>query len=421
MKNIILILGILFYSQISNSQENIKTTVIELDLSKPTENSVKSTSNKNKLVFDNKSPLAFLLTNGNPFRYRYVLNYQKVNLFTNETFNPSIDKIKSSQESLSIEKDEDGDGIPDDLDEAPGVANVITDDIILIMQGDLKNDLIKLESDIKNFTSNISNDSKLDIDEFNLNKEGFKETYFEYLLKISEIPSLDSDNSKINENEEEINRLSESIRVLLERLLITKTNSYLLPIDTNGENIDYVEVQLDIYDGDNETPDTYKYKIWVKGGLKIDISGGVYITSLMDNQYYTTDTSDPMDTNKLIYQSDVGSYDFGFGTMVNVSLRGGSWVRPTLNFGALFTSNQKFQMLTGLGLILGKNERLIIHGGLSMGRVNVLRDNYLTDGVTSYDLGSEGTIPTDEKFKFGHFFGITYNFNKPKSDKDTER
>ena len=35
---------------------------------------------------------------------------------------------------------------------------------------------------------------------------------------------------------------------------------------------------------------------------------------------------------------------FGFGTMVNISLRGGSWVKPALNFGALFTSNQKFQI-----------------------------------------------------------------------------
>lgn len=104
--------------------------------------------------------------------------------------------------------------------------------------------------------------------------------------------------------------------------------------------------------------------------------------------------------------------------MVNVSLRGGSWVRPTLNFGVLFTSNQKFQMLTGFGLILGKNERLIVHGGLSMGRVNVLKNNFVADGETSYNLGADGNIPLNEKFKFGHFFGITYNFSKHKSNKD---
>ena len=151
--------------------------------------------------------------------------------------------------------------------------------------------------------------------------------------------------------------------------------------------------------------------------MKIDISGGVHITSLFDNEYYTTDGDN---NEKLIFVDDKGKYDFGFGTMVNVSLRGGSWVRPTLNFGALFTSNQKFQMLTGIGLILGKNERLILHGGLSMGRVNVLKDNFKTDGETSYNLGTEGTIPLDDKFKFGHFFGITYNFSKPKSNKDKD-
>ena len=73
----------------------------------------------------------------------------------------------------------------------------------------------------------------------------------------------------------------------------------------------------------------------------------------------------------------MGDYDFGFGTMVNIALRGGSWVRPTLNVGVLFTSNQKFQLLTGLGLILGKNERFLLHSGISMGRVNMLKNECL--------------------------------------------
>ncbi|CAN0603288.1 unnamed protein product, partial [Ectocarpus sp. 12 AP-2014] len=121
---------------------------------------------------------------------------------------------------------------------------------------------------------------------------------------------------------------------------------------------------------------------------------------------------------KFINRNDTGDYDFGFGSMVNLSLRGGSWVRPTLNVGALFTANQKFQVLTGFGFILGKNERFIFHTGLAMGRVNVLRNTFDDKGETSYDLGTDGIIPIDEKFKFGHFFGVTYNFTKTKSNID---
>ena len=100
--------------------------------------------------------------------------------------------------------------------------------------------------------------------------------------------------------------------------------------------------------------------------------------------------------------------------IINVSLRGGSWVRPGLSIGALFTTNQKFQLLTGLGFIIGKEERIVLHTGLSMGRISRVSDNYKTDGSVSYNLGTEGTLPMTEKFSFGHFFGLTYNFGKVK-------
>jgi hypothetical protein len=338
-------------------------------------------------------------------------------LFTNETFNPSASDLNIN--GSGIEKDVDGDGIPDSLVEQPDIPNVMTEDVINSLQNELKNKILEFKKSIDSFITTISDDDKLNFDELNLMKASFKEEYLMLLKdkeglqeKIAEINNLSSNTS---ETQIEIEGILESTRVVIEKLFNTKQNTYLLPLDINGDNIDYVEIQLDIYDGENETPETYKYKVWIKGGLKIDVSGGVYLTSLLDKEYYTTDSEN---NEKLIYESDLGNYDFGFGTMVNISLRGGSWARPTLNFGAMFTSNQKFQMLTGLGLILGKNERFVIHSGISMGRVNVLRDDYQTDGVTTYDLGADGTVPVNEKFRFGHFFGITYNFSKPKSNKD---
>jgi len=396
---------------------NITTSVITLDLSKPHEKSIRHSNNKNKLVVKNRNPLAFNLINGNPFRYRYVLNYNKVNLFTNETFNPSISDLEVQTENNNL--DTDGDGIPDPLDESPETPNALSEDVIVAIQKDLKNKISELNISISSFISNISDDDNLNFDEFNLMKDEFKKQYLIYLKEAEDlqkkISELDTVDSSISDSQKEIFDIVESTRVSIEKLLNTKQNIYLLPLDINGDNIDYVEIKLDIYDGENETPETYKYKVWIKGGVKIDVSGGVYITSLFDKEYYTTDADND---EKYIYENDLGNYDFGFGTMVNISLRGGSWARPTLNFGAMFTSNQKFQMLTGLGLILGKNERFIIHTGLSMGRINVLKDEYIIDGETSYDLGTDGNIPHNERFKFGHFFGVTYNFSKPKSNEN---
>lgn len=401
-----------------SKNNQITTTVITIDLSQPHPESIKNSNHINKLVVKNRNPLAFNLINGNPFRYRYVLNFKKINLFTNETFNPSaldLDKYKETQ----VKKDTDSDGIPDALDKDPSESNPITKDVIIVMQDDLNKKLLKLKADIDKFITAISAETKLNIQEFKLKKENFIEEYVKNVNEINEIQEKISKlipvDTLVVQKQEEINKISEKIGVLINKMINTKDSVFLLPIDINGDNIDYIEVQLDIYDGDNETPETYKYKVWIKGGIKIDISGGVFITSLFDEEYYTTDSGN---NEKLIFKQDNGKYDFGFGTMVNVSLRGGSWARPALNFGALFTSNQKFQMLAGFGLILGKSERLILHAGLSMGRVSVLNDNYRADGKTPYSLGTDGNIPMNEKFKFGNFFGITYNFNKPKSNKD---
>jgi hypothetical protein len=404
----------------TTEETNITTTVITLDLSKPTEKSINHSSNKNKLIVNNRNPLAINLINGNPMRYRYVLNYNKVNLFTNETFNPSISDL--NKDEAGILKDTDGDGIPDSLDESPVTPNALTENIIKALQSGIKIKILEFKKSINSFISNISDDDKLNIDEFNLMKDSFKEQYLIYLKETEDlqnkITKVNNLSSSISESQNEINSILESSRLLIEKLLNTKTNTYLLPLDINGDNIDYVEIQLDIYDGENETPETYKYKVWIKGGLKIDVSGGVYLTSLFDKEYYTTDADN---NEKYIYENDLGDYDFGFGTMVNISLRGGSWARPTLNFGAMFTSNQKFQMLTGIGLILGKNERFVIHYGMSLGRVNVLKNEYVMDGETAYDLGTDGNVPGNEKFKFGRFFGITYNFTKPKSNDDKNK
>jgi len=420
MKKILLVILALISIQnlfSQNKDTNITTTVITLNLSQPNETSVNHSNNKNKLIVKNRNPLAFNLINGNPFRYRYVLNYNKVNLFTNEVFNPSASDLNIDENG--IQRDTDGDGIPDSLDESPETLNVFTEDIANALQNELKSKMLEFKKSIDSFISSISDDDKLNFDEFNLWKSSFKEQYLMFLKETEnlqkKITGLNNPSSSTLKTQNEIDSILESTRLLIEKLFNTKQNTYLLPLDINGDNIDYVEIQLDIYDGENEKPETYKYKVWIKGGLKIDVSGGVYLTSLLDKEYYTTDSED---NKKLIHENDLGNYDFGFGTMVNISLRGGSWARPSLNFGAMFTSNQKFQMLTGIGLILGKNERFVIHSGISMGRVNVLRDEYQIDGETAYDLGTDGNVPVSEKFKFGHFFGITYNFSKPKSNKD---
>jgi hypothetical protein len=70
----------------------------------------------------------------------------------------------------------------------------------------------------------------------------------------------------------------------------------------------------------------------------------------------------------------------------------------------------EIQVILGGGLIIGRQERWILSGGLSMGVVDRLAGGF--EKGQAYDLGASGQIPMVKQFKFGHFIGITYNLSK---------
>lgn len=482
--------------------QNIKTTVFTLNLDTPTENALKSSDSAKKLVLPAKNPLAFKLKNGNPYKYRYVINSRVVSFFGDAKVNylDSIPKviipkknlettqvtdinneikkleserdslivkntslISSGQKNLSIKEEirkneEKIEKINTTIrnlsyqislykSKAPNAYEIIIENkidainlFIRVIEPENSDDdktnisnafqLIKkmstdLKSDINKYTFEISSEDFLDRDTFVNKRARFNSTYIKLLNDISKLNSDAMNFDDIKEDYvkklNEFNTISIEIKQEISKMFQLKLNNYLLPVDINGKNIDLVEVSVKRYDktATNPTPDEYTYNIYVKGGFKIDISGGLFITSLMDKEYETkdalVDVNGTTETQKIIYEQNKGNYDFGFGSMINVSIRGGSWVRPAFNVGALFTANQKFQILSGLGIILGKEERIILHAGLSMGSVAEISNQFVADGNTSYNLGTSGQVSTVDKFKFGHFFGLTYNLGKTKT------
>lgn len=494
-----LFLTVLFFVLFVKSQAQIQTKVFTLNLGEPTLNSLRDSVNSNsKLVIKAKEPLAFKLVNGNPYKYKYVINHRFVNFFEGQGYNPidSVGKIignpnisnKVVDEKTKLEnqikvKEQELKKVEAEIN-GTNLKSVNNKSILLSRKLAIKSEIDSLQNELKNrsmqsssqyisqsvYSANIINETKLnnllksitkainaknevddkkniksasivlkqafddlkiDIDKYVseisaedfLNKDSliakrqnFNSAYIKLLQNIQGIGNEASAFTDVledfNKKTAEINPISLKIKDEISKMYHLKLYNYLLPVDINGKNIDAVEVTVERYDKNatNPTPDKYTYNIWVKGGVKIDISGGLFLTSLMDKEYETKDDG----SNKFIFEKNRGDYEFGFGSTINVSLRGGSWVRPGLSIGALFTTNQKFQLLTGLGFIIGKEERIVLHTGLSMGRISRISDNYKTDGSVSYDLGTEGTIPMTEKFSFGHFFGLTYNFGKVK-------
>ena len=212
------------------------------------------------------------------------------------------------------------------------------------------------------------------------------------------------------------------IKATYATLANVQMNYYTLPHDINGKNIDLLRMTVERRDKvTNALLSKNDYQIWIKGGLKIDISAGVFLSSLKDDKYFTIDVpgATPADAStKAIYLSNQGKYGLGFGSMLNISYRTGSaWLKPALSVGAMVSEAQKFQGLAGLGLTLGKEERAVLHWGLSFGSITKLENSYKTfdNGGKTYSLGQSNQVPTAQRFTFGHFFGFTYNITGTKA------
>ena len=196
-------------------------------------------------------------------------------------------------------------------------------------------------------------------------------------------------------------------------LFSVQLDYYTKVMDFDGQNIDLIQLKLTQTpksDGYAQSKD-YDYNVWVTRGFKIDVSAGAFLSSLA-NEDFEIGMQDGM---RVINQVNVGRYEYGFGSVANLSYRTGAWVKPTFSFGAMFTTDTQFQFLVGGGFILGKMNRFVFHYGLSVGRVDRLKDQFTPNEngliVLEDDNLGDGNITVPE-LRLGQFFGITYNLGE---------
>lgn len=218
--------------------------------------------------------------------------------------------------------------------------------------------------------------------------------------------SIENNLKEIKKKVDLVNSLQDSIQTL--------------PLDYHGENIDFIKVSLEIVPIDEKAKPVnqiknYDYKVWIKGGWKIDFSAGIFLSSLRDRSFLTIkqeSTENEGDNLYKIIKEDQGKYEFGIGSTVNFNFRNASFTSFGGSVGGYVTSDQKFRFIAGPTLILGKMERVIFSFGVVMGEITALSNKVnLND---TFDLGSDGTVPTVQKFDFGRYFSFTYNLGKAK-------
>src|SRR5690606_38564710 len=98
-----------------------------------------------------------------------------------------------------------------------------------------------------------------------------------------------------------------------------------LPLEFHGQNIDLVEITLQRFPLDNvnsSSPiDSHVYNVWVTGGFKIDFSGGFFISSLKDFNYYSHEEETIKEGENItlskIFKEEEGLYEIGVGSTMN--------------------------------------------------------------------------------------------------------
>ncbi|KIA97614.1 hypothetical protein OA93_13920 [Flavobacterium sp. KMS] len=431
MKTTLFILCFLFFGIIGYGQ--VTTKIIEVDLSKPHKNSIRICGDpllcndvdsckckeeskgtiinecvcKSKwLSVKSREMVSVKLVNGNPFKYNYKIDTKNISFFNDQ--NITADKVKEQARTEADNKSS------VDNHKEP-IKDIIKKNEELIQNIDNLNiEVESLYEILKQKNALVEADYSERKEFLDRAKEQLKKNY-ELLNSFENV----EEKSKYIQVKESLLvtkiKAEKSIATIIEKFFSVDLEIYTLPIDLQGKNIDVVEFKLRRFDRETKDEDlsfaSTPYNIWIRNGLKIDVSAGIFFTSLYDEEYDKRD--DPATAgNKIITLKNSGDYDMAFGSTINTYIRMNSWIVPTLNFGAVITQDEKLQVLLGVGAILGKQERIIFSAGVSMGKVDRIADDYQVG--SSYNLGDSGTIPTQSQFKFGSFFGITYNLSKVK-------
>lgn len=403
MRTRTLLFYLLFFGIASYGQ--IKTRTIIVDLEKP-KLSYDTIAEKSKwLSVKASEQLVIKLINGNPLKYTYKIGTEELSFFSEEKPDASslIDEVKKQDQGEEFRSETTSIvAIVDKNKEVSASIDRLNIEADALYQ-ELRERIYLKAEDLngrQDFLDNIKNKIGESYDLLNALEEYKEETNYEEVK------------SSLNATKE---KAEKSLEDIIQKFYSFSLDVFTLPMDVQGKNIDAVEFRLTRSDKETgkDDPDfaPHPYNVWVRGGFKIDVSAGIFFTSLFDDAFDKKD--DPAITeNKIIVKKNLGEYDFAFGSSINIHSRWNSWLNMGGNLGIAFTTSQKFQVLTGMNVILGKQERIILTGGLAMGKVERLADSYLEGG--SYNLGAEGVIPTQSQFKFGHFFGITYNLSKVK-------
>lgn len=395
----------------------------------------------NKMTVKQNELSGMRLVNLNPLRYEYSVNGSELILHQE-----GAEKFESAYNNISSDDKKDGDGL-------------LVDSLGNKLESAVYNFMEKASSEAEkegliNEAVAASKSLKVDIDadmaivksRSCLHEDELVNLREDLMYRFKQLPDISLLNTALKGVPEgakdPLEKALESyvsdvahIRSELVKLFGVQFETTTLPYQVKGRNIDAITYEVSGKDLISNKTVTSSYNVFVRGGVKLDFSAGLFVTGLRDRSYATNDTTvvkiDGADTSSVVMRRFIDReklpMDFSVATMFNATTRWGETANVGLSVGLGASIQGNFQMMFGGTLVFGKFQRLALHGGVALGWYSDLEAGYkawdLDDSSTygnMYDLGDSNTPPMTKRFGYSWFAGISYNLTKAKTEKAEE-
>jgi len=299
---------------------------------------------------------------------------------------------------------------------------------------ELSKDLESLNNELIEFIGNVSSLPSIDIVKLeNITSELLKSINRKFGMTITN--GSDFEKKYI----EKFNPVDEQVKILLKNIasnlnkILRFNRSYILPVQI--ENADQSIFTFHSYKKGQKVGE-FKYSFFNKGGFKIDFSSGLFATGLIDKKYAfsgsrfkidTTHSYIPVwdkDNNVTVMKDSITGYttrserqivkgggenfNIGLGVLLHAYTRWGKRINGGISIGGIIDNQSTIKYTGGGSLLLGREQRLIITGGIALGKINKLADGLIeSEWITP---GTSQTSPATElKWSSSWFVGVTYN------------
>ena len=159
---------------------------------------------------------------------------------------------------------------------------------------------------------------------------------------------------------------------------------------------------------------SYELNIKAKSGIKIDFSSGFFVNfggnDFLDQTYKYEPIPDDAAKTRIIRNSTKNSVEPSIGALMHVYPRTGNDIQLAGAFGLSVNNLEKVNYHLGGSLILGNAKRIVLSGGITLGKAELIDDKYELEEILDVEDAPE-VIPTSSFNRLGYFISLTYNLS----------